>query len=36
MFPKWVYSEKKIAAQKIIGKYLWIRGGDFYTPLALS
>ena len=25
---------KKFAAQKIIGKYLWIRGGDFYTPLS--
>jgi len=31
---KWVYSEKKFAAQKIIGKYLQIQGGEFYTPLS--
>jgi hypothetical protein len=30
--PKWVYSPQKIAAQKIIGKYLQILGGDF-APL---
>lgn len=26
---------KKFAAQKIIGKYLQIPGGEFYTPLGL-
>jgi len=25
---------KKFATQKIIGKYLQIPGGDFYTPLS--
>jgi len=30
--PKWVYSQKKIVAQKIKVKYLQILGGDF-APL---
>ena len=33
--PKWVLGCKKSLAQKMIGKYLWIWGGDFLTPLAL-
>jgi hypothetical protein len=32
--PKWVLQGKKIAAQKIIGKYLQFPGGDFFTPLS--
>jgi hypothetical protein len=33
---KGVPATKKIAAQKNIGKYLWIRGGENLTPLAIA
>ena len=28
-YPKWVYSEKNLVAQKIVVKYLQNQGGDF-------
>ena len=31
-YPKWVYSPKKIAVQKIIEKYLQILVGDLTPP----